>query len=142
MIADIVAWKGNVCTVYSIEHFGGLVGVENEKICELVADKELQPIPLTEEILKANGFVKRGDVFYFNCGFLGSDWERSCVEIRVYDRAVIDIEINLRTHTNRVHLIADYFHELQHALRLCGLNELADNFKVELRDKKRWKLDL
>ena len=24
-----------------------------------------------------------------------------------------------------------YFHELQHALRLCGLNELADNFKIE-----------
>lgn len=24
-----------------------------------------------------------------------------------------------------------YVHELQHALRLCGLNELADNFKVK-----------
>ena len=23
-----------------------------------------------------------------------------------------------------------YVHELQHALRLCGLNELADNFKI------------
>ena len=24
-----------------------------------------------------------------------------------------------------------YLHELQHALRLCGLNDLADNFKLE-----------
>ncbi|MBQ0088527.1 MAG: hypothetical protein KBT27_04250 [Prevotellaceae bacterium] len=24
-----------------------------------------------------------------------------------------------------------YVHELQHALRLCGLNDLADNFKIE-----------
>lgn len=32
--------------------------------------------------------------------------------------------------TDIVHKCGHYVHELQHALRLCGLNELADNFKV------------
>lgn len=104
----------------SIEGEGFLGGIED---C-------IVPIPLTEEILKANGFNIRRDAYYRNCGFLGNDWERSGVEVKFYDRAVIDIECNYFKHTNRVHLIADYVHELQHALRLCGLNDLADNFKL------------
>lgn len=31
----------------------------------------------------------------------------------------------------RLIFVASYIHELQHALRLCGLNDLADNFKIE-----------
>lgn len=88
------------------------------------------PIPLTEEILKANGFNIRRDAYYLSCGFLGNDWERSGVEVQFYDRAVIDIECNYFKHTNRIHLVADYVHELQHALRLCGRNDLADNFSL------------
>lgn len=93
--------------------------------------RDLSPIPLTESILKANGFNIRRDAYYLSCGFLGNDWERSGVEVKFYDRAVIDIECNYFKYTNRIHLVADYVHELQHALRLCGLNELADNFKIQ-----------
>lgn len=97
---------------------------------EFWSDAEPEPIPLTEDILKVNGFNIRRDAYYLSCGFLGNDWERSGVEVKFYDSAVIDIECNYFKHTNRIHLVADYVHELQHALRLCGLNDIADNFKL------------
>jgi len=32
---------------------------------------------------------------------------------------------------NTTNVRVNYVHQLQHALRLCGLNELANNFKLE-----------
>ena len=61
-----------------------------------------------EEILEANGFGRDPLYYEHNDGydfFLG----------------------NVRS----VHVgPLQYVHELQHALRLCGLNEIADNFKI------------
>lgn len=91
---------------------------------------DFEPIPLTPEILKANGFNIRRDTYYLSCDFFGNDSERCGIEIKFYDRAVIDIECNYTKHTNRIHLVADYVHELQRALKLCGLNDIADSFKV------------
>lgn len=74
-----------------------------------------EPIPLTEEILKANGWTY-DDIDYAWCldkfPDLYKHEEGFC---NYYD----GIEVRL-----------NYVHELQQALRLCGLNELADNFKV------------
>ena len=109
MIGDIVTWKGNICYVISVENLGGLVGVENEKFCELVSDKELEPIPLTEEILKANELNP-----IICCNLSMPKWYMS-----------------LRSGNRHVEMSFKYVHQLQHALRLCGLNELADNFKIE-----------
>lgn len=92
---------------------------------------EYEPIPLTEEILKANGLTLHRDTYYLNLGYLGNDWVRSIIEVHLCKQVVIGIECNYFEYTNRVHLIANYVHEFQHALRLCGLNDLADNFKIE-----------
>lgn len=83
------------------------------------------PIPLTPEILEENGFEKRYSVLYLWANLLTrqhieiQDWQRkegtNNWAIRVDGKLSIDI---------------NYVHELQHALRLCGLDELADNFKV------------
>ncbi len=82
-----------------------------------VFEDEVEPIPLTEEILKANGWecsdgwFERNDVDFFIAKCV--DKYKLC---QVY-------------HMRSFVTIA-YVHELQHALRLCGLNELADTFKV------------
>lgn len=85
-------------------------------------DKWLHPIPLTAEILEKNGFEtyamyhtlhdKQVRIEYY--------WHESRLEIQPYDGEPWIKLAPLR-----------YVHELQHALRLCGLNELADNFKVD-----------
>ncbi len=79
-------------------------------------------IPLTEDILKANGFNKN-------------------MELRINDN--VSLEYNMsNNHLMIYSLICSkkeyYFnmcimavHELQRVLRCCGLNDLADNFKLE-----------
>lgn len=87
----------------------------------------ITPIPLTEEILMANGF---------ECPFEECVFEMRSMEYSIYvclKRHCINIQVNFREIADeafiRVH--CKYVHELQHALRLCGLNELADNFKIK-----------
>lgn len=83
----------------------------------------IQPIPLTEEILKANGFeveehseeLYRHKIYrHVLC------WTKDSK----YRVNVIEIGCN--------HLEGKWFnvHEFQHALRLCGLNDLADDFRL------------
>lgn len=86
---------------------------------------KIMPIPLTAEILEKNGAEKE------------YEWSRYCIS-EPYGR-----EIYAGLRMDGVYLYADeeddkwnffahirYVHELQHALRLCGLNDLADNFKI------------
>lgn len=81
-------------------------------------DGEYEPIPLTEEIFKANGWMcsngwfERNDVNFFIAKCV--DKYKLCPIFHMKSFATIA-----------------YVHELQHALRLCGLSELADNFKIE-----------
>lgn len=84
-------------------------------------DTSCKPIPLTAEILEKNGFVFRenndtmcGEYYLHN---------QSTFAIKMFNGYLVgmcmgeDLEFN-------------YVHELQHALRLCGLEELADNFQI------------
>ena len=87
-------------------------------ICHIkyVRQGQIEPIPLTEEILKKNGYVEnkgawwlKSDLFTLN-EFIKGGYCSSAFHEQV---------------------IINYVHELQHALRLCGLNDMADNFKIE-----------
>lgn len=92
----------------------------------------LEPITLTLEILERNGFVLKKK--WAQKGNFGDNplimWH--------YDDDINtrDFKHELEIHQNdtgKVHVSiqCDYVHELQHALRLCRLNELPDNFKLD-----------
>lgn len=108
-----------------------------------------QPIPLTPEILEKNGFVESeierkefsdiGLRYTYETqdgSYLIVDWQDSfdngCGgELHEGQKELWIITVfgcNGLFESNP-HERA-YVHELQHALRLCGLNELADGFKV------------
>lgn len=79
--------------------------------------ENIEPIPLTAEILVKNGIN-------------GGVWED------LYGHTLL-IKNNRLTYLFDGHKRLDlpynrsiYVHELQHALKLCGLNDLADNFRV------------
>lgn len=74
---------------------------------------DIEPIPLTEEILKKNGF----ELHEFN-------------GVMCYERPEFVIHHSMRDCVGRNNFTYNHVHELQHALRLCGLNDLADNLKV------------
>ena len=78
-------------------------------------DKDDQPegIPITPEILEKNGWWYDMDV-----------WQHEEVKFNIekWDGRFQCYDIN--------QIKLDSVYQLQHALRLCGLNELADKFKV------------
>ena len=76
-----------------------------------------EPIPITPEILEKNG------------------WERNGIfmEKRIDENTHLrwtDICGSVLSQGNYYMCDCKYVHTLQHALRLCGLDELANNFKI------------
>lgn len=85
------------------------------------------PIPLTDEILEKNGFVKIDSERYELVGVNSKGKE---YHIQVY-LIMKCFSINNITDKNNACVNGKpYCHELQNTLRLCGLNDLADNFQI------------
>ena len=88
---------------------------------------DIKPIQLTPEILEKNGFcfVKSSDRDTVWNGW----WIYKSLELGV---CCLDREGNWPCCINITdsNVPCEYVHQVQHALRICGLNELADNFKV------------
>lgn len=79
----------------------------------------VEPIPLTPEILKKKGFKIDASMRFLNHEEFSIEYSLGDAYTRIFYEGTI------------VHKHINYVHELQHALRLCGLNDLADNFEVE-----------
>ena len=79
------------------------------------ADEIISPIPLPAEIMEKNGFNR-----YYESNFYSL---LNGFNVAIADEHYITFAFN-------VTITVYYVHELQHALRLCGFDELADNFKV------------
>ena len=82
------------------------------------------PIPLTPEILEANGFKykEKDNEWWHYDEFPFSDFQ-----IGYEDEDDKRVIFNFDTTNIKV----NYVHQLQQALRLSGLGELADNLKIE-----------
>lgn len=105
------------------------------RYCKVWSIGCIEPIPLTPEILEKNGWIQ---CKYETCKSLyeykGLHLRHTMIK-RSNGRWVANVDGIVEkfpdeyTHSFlRINVF--YVHELQHALRLCGLNELADNFKV------------
>lgn len=89
---------------------------------------EIISIPITLHVLECNDFVW-SDVGDF-CRSNKNSPEQIYISVSFkHDGSVRHVEIkNMRCHCNYDNI--EYVHEFQHALRLCGLNDLANNFKI------------
>ena len=94
-------------------------------------DDQPQPIPLTPEILEKNGWLNGP---YSRLSLQDGKW----LEFYWYEHRLQEYWEGIdewQNHTKQLELVFKagcifYVHQLQHALRICGLKELADNFKV------------
>ena len=138
MIGDWVCLKDDTKSELPLKVDGVLIddiSLEGEGFLGGV-DGLVRPIPLTPEILEKNGFVQEDDAYMDDisykcfCGIL--TWHHSAKDIIVsYDGSKeFTITNDLGYPCDEITLYRPKVHELQHALRLCGLNELADNFKI------------
>lgn len=143
MIGDIV----NVWDSYIDDETGKVVRIYEtprpERICAVFKDVaqydngedsydvelfEIEPIPLTPEILEKNGFEHRryedaeyyclaDDYFDITVGVLSDS-----IWLARYDCTEMEMPFE--------QVACSYVHQLQHFLRLVAMDELADNFKV------------
>lgn len=112
-----------------------LYGDKPVKVLQLSENSKydwVKPIPLTPEILEKNGFEMfkyDGWVHYYR---IFGNSALPFVLHSMIGGEMLSQEVNLfstSTDTN-CGIDINYVHELQHALRLCSLNKLADNFKI------------
>ena len=96
-------------------------------------DIQVKPIPLTPEILEKNGFERSVIIpskFYRN---IDNEQLMFCSYGSCYNLGYVhwnesnDADI---MHRLEVQQPIMYIHQMQHALRLFGLDQLADNFKI------------
>ena len=99
-------------------------------------DIQVKPITLIPEILEKNGFVQEDDAYKNDiaykcfCEILTGHYSANDVIVSYDGSKEFTITNDLGYPCDEITLYRPKVHELQHALRLCGLNELADNFKV------------
>ena len=139
MVGDYIANRnGSPMQIVAVDEDNAYAWTGNEERPWIFGDNEgyePQPIILTPEILEKNGFYDSYTKRYYK---------------RFYSNGCFDIAISLVYREIEVSKVCgagtdceeeEYgssivfgndicVHTLQHALRLCGLNELADNFKI------------
>ena len=79
--------------------------------------KFAQPIPLTNKILELNGWQY-------------GDWGNECENDEYFTNEIIDFDLHINDKkefeircVDAVNITLKYVHELQHALRLCGIEK-------------------
>lgn len=116
MLGDIILKDGQPGRV--IELYGG-------EVADCYA-----PVFITPEILEANGFIKTG--YMCRCVHNLADFDNHAQLDYNLKFSTFEIKrMKNRAWTAKIYIDAHYVHELQHALRLAGLNDLADNFVIE-----------
>ena len=132
-IGDWVYYKGNPIMVFEIDEPEHNINTEQDgyNAIRCISIDEIQPIPLTPEILEKNGFMeyryRQGDWF-----FVIENKENETLAIVSYDtshRLEIESWDDFIGSFERGGI--KYIHQLQQAIRLCGTNK-----EIIVEDKK------
>ncbi|WP_091962938.1 hypothetical protein [Prevotella sp. tc2-28] len=89
------------------------IGVYSDDLILIFRQSEVKPIPITPEILEKNGFINYTD-FYM--------WKEESLEPIHLDNYDED-GWRLRINCDNIPCECKYVHQLQHALRLCGIEK-------------------
>ena len=113
---------GDNCKV--VKNIGNIVWGQGDDLSD--STDAPNPIPLTAEILEKNGFVLRGKTYILKWRGADIHWRKT----DGYASITAPNKLKLEGWCSISNGYFCYVHTLQHALRFCGLDELADNFKV------------
>ncbi|MCQ2137875.1 MAG: hypothetical protein MJY60_04135 [Bacteroidales bacterium] len=145
MIGDWVLWKNKPVQVvrvsgirYEFGHYDVLLaycnnmgdGIESHDI------SSISPIPLTADLLGKNGWVNKEEKGWMQQGNFGDSplmlwYVKDTGTFTRHFANELEISDLSKDGGYRLKIQCKYVHELQHALRLCGLTELAEKFKVD-----------
>lgn len=142
MIEDLVSYNGTPIKVENIHedcinYSPDIPYVQEEFFIDIT---DIKPIPLTKEILEKIGFNKvpqQGclNSYYWMMEKYEEESEELLYRIQAYKTIFRGMYISIDNYADceqiKISKQIEHFHELQHVLRLCGLNDLADNLKLE-----------
>lgn len=142
-IGDYVKYQGCIYIIEEISAKGWVHLIHSEAKVRVNMTSDyiidlLEPIPITSKILKKNGLEKVIDEDGTECYRYYNRAADGYIKISLYDgddsNWSIEI-INYEKFNDNEIVYSNNFtflkvHEFQHALRLCKLNELANNFKL------------
>ena len=112
----ITIWPRSV-SLYDSSQTWGSIYADNH------TESEIEPIPLTPEILEKNGFKMAKWKEDEPAGLLGKWWDnRGQVLVKRFDFTLLGEVYSVKANNSRISNIR-YVHELQHALRLCGIDK-------------------
>lgn len=144
MIGDYVKYQGHIYIIEEISAKGWIHFIHPEAKIRINMTSDyiidlLKPIPLTKEILEKNGLEKVIDEDGIECYRYYNRAADGYVKINLYDGGDSDWSIEIinyeKFNDNEIIYSNNFIflkvHELQHILRLCNLNELANNLKLE-----------
>lgn len=128
MLGDYLScWAGHPTKVVSIEYDYNEVNYivwcrePNDLLSVRFMLDEIEPIPLTPEILEKNGFETKDNIEY-----VWKNIAEPFYSIIRYFKSVQKVEVTFSEdgiRENQVRIKCQYVHELQHALKLCGINK-------------------
>lgn len=139
-IGDYVNYRGQIIKVTSLYDKGGSNEVGwSDKESVWVNASNVEPIPLTADILEKNGFIKDADEddrvvdVYHLLVPTGFEINSYTIQIRLYREPISGVNTLVKCWgwippynggLNDIHLCsANYVHQLQHAMRLCGIDK-------------------
>lgn len=136
-VGDYVRLKRTkeVVWVFEIDGDRNVINNEPDGYCseKNIDIDDVEPIPLTPEILEKFGFQVDG---YAILNLQDGKWLEYYFHEHRFSMYYEGID-EWQNHTQVRDVVYRsqpfYLHELQQCLRLCGLNELVDNFKIEER---------
>ena len=88
---------------------------------------EIEPIPLTKEILEKNEF-KKSNFLHVDGQYQWMWWENTFISVTLWCRELNNdtkdgMMLKIEAPTITLCIKVNYVHELQHALRLCGIEK-------------------
>ena len=135
MVGDWVANRnGSPMKIVAVDEDNAYACEGNEEHPWIFGDDEgyePQPIKITTDILIKNNWKEQECTAYPSLHFYEKNVSKKHL---IWNYGILSLRINsgkidYRMYPN-IEISSKYVHELQHALRLIGLNEMANNFKV------------
>lgn len=115
--------KNPIRQITCIDERLGKVDFLDDKELIITSIDNVLPIPLTEEILEKNGFEEDDYFFKYIFYFDNRRVKSSSIEVVPQDGNWNEIEMNIYSGKADISSSVEYVHELQHALRLCGVDK-------------------
>ena len=126
MIGDwvkIIDPKDPIKQISCIDEYLRIVDFWDDERLIVTSINNVLPIPLTEEILLKNGFEEDDYYSRYTLYFDNRRVRSSSIEVVPQDEDWSEVEMTIRSGMADISSIVEYVHELQHALRICGIEK-------------------